>query len=138
LPVKLGVVCTFSREAIASWAREKPRPGCYTRGDGLVCFAGVIDAGCAQSYVVVGSHKPRELRQLIWVNTVLIKLKTVVGGAHLWFRVRKHAQHCLGVFAYRFNSRCNLGAMLNVLIGQAATIGPTRERQVRGTAEFHE
>lgn len=132
------MVCTLSREAIASWARAKPRPGCYTRGDGLACFAGAIDAGCAQSYVVVGSHKPRELPQLTWVNAVLENLETVVGGAHLWFRVGKHAQHCLGVVAYRLNSRFNLGAMLNALIGQAATIGPTLERQVRGAADFHE
>ena len=56
-------------------------PGIDVRSDGLACFAGVIDAGCAHSYIVVGTRKPRELPQFTWVNTVLGNLKTMVNGA---------------------------------------------------------
>jgi len=136
--VKLGAITTFSRDAIASWAKVNLLPGCDVRSDGLACFAGVIDAGCAHSYVVVGTRKPRELPQFTWVNTILGNLKTMVGGAHKWFRFAKYARHYLGAFAYRFNNRFNLRAMLTALIGQAATLGPTRERQVRRIAEIHD
>ena len=37
-------------------------PGCDVRSHGLSCFAGVIDAGCAHSLVLVGARKPRDLR----------------------------------------------------------------------------
>lgn len=136
--VKLGAITTFSREGVAAWARANLLPGCDVRSDGLACFAGVIDAGCAHSYVVVGARKPRELPQFTCVNTILGKLKTMVGGAHKWFRFGKYARHYLGAFAYRFNNRFNLSAMLTALIGQAATLGPTRKRQVRDMAEVHD
>lgn len=136
--VKLGAIKTFSREAVATWAKANLLPGCDVRSDGLACFAGVIDAGCAHSYVVVGSRKPREMPQFTWVNTVLGNLKTMVGGAHKWFRFGKYAQHYLGAFAYRFNNRFDLGAMLIATLRQAATRKPTRESQVRGMAELHD
>ncbi len=47
LRVKLNAVAAFTNEAITAWARTNLTPGCDVRSDGLSCFAGVIDAGCA-------------------------------------------------------------------------------------------
>jgi transposase-like protein len=136
--VKVTPVSGFTREAIASWAKAHLLPGCDVRSDGLNCFAGVIDAGCAHSYIVVGARKPREMPQFTWVNTVLGNLKTMIAGAHKSFKFGKYASHYLGAFAYRFNRRFNLQTLLLGLIGHAATSTPTREHQIRATAEVHD
>lgn len=138
LRVKLSPLSGFTREAIATWAKVHLQPGCDVRTDGLNCFAGVIDAGCAHSFVVVGQRKPREMPQFTWVNTVLGNLKTMINGAHKSFNFTKYAVHYLGAFAYRFNRRFNLKAMLSKLLGLAANSRPTRERQIRGLAEVHD
>jgi transposase-like protein len=76
LRVKLGALSAFTGQAVADWAKRNLSPGCDVRSDGLARFAGVIDAGCAHSYVVVGARKPRELPQFTWVNTVLGNLNS--------------------------------------------------------------
>jgi transposase-like protein len=136
--VKMSQLTTFSRQAITDWARKNLMPGCDVRSDGLGCFAGVIDAGCAHSYIVVGRRLPRELPQFKWVNTVLGNLKTLINGAHKSFKFGKYASQYLGAFAYRFNRRVNLNDLLGDLLGHAATASPTRERQIRGMAEVHD
>lgn len=135
LRVKLSPVAGFTRQAVADWAKVHLQPGCDVRSDGLNCFAGVIDAGCAHSYVVVGRRKPSQLPQFTWVNTVLGNLKTMVSGAHKSFKFAKYAAHYLGAFAYRFNRRFNLKTLLPKLLGLAANSPPTREKQIRGLAE---
>ena len=136
--VKLGCLTGFTCEAITAWARVNLTPGCDVRSDGLACFSGVIDAGCAHSYIVVGKRKPRELPQFRWVNTVLGNLKTMISGAHKSFKFGKYASQYLGAFAYRFNQRFNLNALLDNLLNHAATAPPTRERQIRAMAEVHD
>lgn len=135
--VKLSQVAGFTCEAITAWARTNLSPGCDVRSDGLACFAGVIDAGCAHSYVVVGKRKPRDLPQFTWVNTVLGNLKTMISGAHKSFKFGKYAGQYLGAFAYRFNRRVNLCTLLRDLLRHAANAAPARERQIRGMAEVH-
>ena len=136
--VKMSQVATFSREAISDWARINLMPGCDVRSDGLRCFAGVIDAGCAHSYIVVGSRLPRDMPQFKWVNTVLGNLKTLINGAHKSFKFAKYAAQYLGAFAYRFNRRVDLPSLLRDLLGHAATASPSRERQIRSIAEVHD
>ncbi len=136
--VKLGCLTGFTCEAITAWARVNLTPGCDVRSDGLACFSGVIDAGCAHSYIVVGKSKPRELPEFRWVNTVLGNLKTMINGAHKSFKFGKYASQYLGAFAYRFNQRFNLNALLDNLLNQAATAPPNRERQIRAMAEVHD
>lgn len=138
LRLKVSPVATFSREAIARWARLNLLPGTDVRSDGLACFSGVIDAGCAHSYIVVAARKPRELPQFTWVNTILANLKTMIGGGHKAFKFRKYASQYLGAFAYRFNARFDLRQLLTDLLGHAATAIPTRERHIRGMAEVHD
>ncbi len=136
--VKVSPVSGFSREAIARWARTNLLPGCDVRSDGLPCFAGVIDAGCAHSFIVVGARKPRDLPLLHWVNTVLGNLKTMINGGHKSFKFGKYAGNYLGAFSYRFNGRFHLAALLQTLLGHAASTPPSRERQIRGEAEVHD
>ena len=61
LQVKMSQVSGFTLNAVTTWARSNLLPGTNVLSDGLNCFAGVIDAGCAHSYIVVGSRKPRDL-----------------------------------------------------------------------------
>lgn len=54
LRVKLSPVSSFSREAIADWARRSLLPGTDVRTDGLARSFAEIDAGCAHFFVVAG------------------------------------------------------------------------------------
>ena len=136
--VKVSALAGFTRGAIATWAKSNLMPGCDVRSDALSCFAGVIDAGCAHSYVVVGQRKPRDMPQFTWVNTVLGNLKTLINGAHKAFKFAKYAVNYLGAFAYRFNRRFDLHLLLDKVLGLAAASAPTRERQIRGVAEVRD
>ena len=62
----------------------------------------------------------------------------MINGGYKAFKFNKYASHYLGAFAYRFNRRFNLPALLGGLLGSAATSGPTRERQIRELAEVHD
>jgi len=136
--IKINQISAFSTSAISDWARTNLLPGCDVRSDGLACFAGVIDAGCAHSYVVVGRRKPRDMPQFTWVNTVLGNLKSMLSGAHKAFKFHKYASQYLGAFCYRFNHRFDLHQMVADLIGHGVTAKPLRERVIRGKAEVHD
>ena len=138
LRVKLSPISGFTTKAITDWARLHLVPACDVRSDGLRCFAGVIDAGCAHSFVPVGARKPRDLPQFKWVNTVLGNLKTMISGTHKSFKFRKYASQYLGAFCYRCNHRFDLRQMVISLISHAATFPPARERVIRGRAEVHD
>lgn len=134
--VKMSPVPAFSAKAITEWARKNLMPGTNVLSDGLNCFAGVIDAGCAHSYIVVGQRKPRDLPALGWVNTVLGNLKTSIQGAHKAFKFKKYAAHYLGAFSYRFNHRFDLRGMVRRLLVDAVRTPPSRQRAIRGLAEL--
>jgi hypothetical protein len=134
--VKMTPVPAFSTKAVTDWARANLVPGTSVLSDGLSCFAGVIDAGCAHSYIVVGQRKPRELPALRWVNTMLGNLKTAINGAHKAFKFRKYASQYLGAFCYRFNHRFDLRGMVSTLIADCVLAAPTRQRAIRATAEL--
>jgi len=136
LRVKMSPLPGFTLKAVAEWARSNLTPGANVRSDGLNCFAGVIDAGCAHSYIVVGNRKPRDLPQFRWVNTVLGNLKTAISGAYKSFRFRKYAARYLGAFSYRFNLRFNLHGLVATLFRDALRSPPEPEREIRGLAEL--
>lgn len=139
LRVKLSPVASFTQRAISKWARANLTPGTDVCSDGLSCFTGVIEAGCAHSYIVVASRKPHDLPQFTWVNTILGNLKTMINGGHKAFKFGKYASQYLGAFCYRFNARFDLRNLLEMLISHAATGPPTREHNIRGMvqAEVH-
>lgn len=133
--VKMTPLPGFTLNAVADWARAHLRPGSNVLSDGLNCFAGVIDAGCAHSFIVVGKRKPRDLPAFLWVNTVLGNLKTAISGAHKAFKFRKYATQYLGAFSYRFNHRFNLHRLVFQLFKDVAHAPPLRQRVIRGQAE---
>lgn len=137
LRIKMSPLPGFTLKAVADWARSNLTPGANVLSDGLSCFAGVIDAGCAHSYIVVGNRKPRDMPQFHWVNTILGNLKTAISGAHKSFKFRKYASRYLGAFSYRFNRRVNLHRLVSQLFADAFRSPPEREREIRGLAEFH-
>jgi hypothetical protein len=126
----------FTRKAIAEWASATLSPGSTVLSDGLACFAGVIDAGCAHQPTVVGGRKPKELPMFHWVNTVLGNVKSSLSGAYHAFGFNKYAERYLGAIAYRFNRRFDLRALPSRLLVAAVAAGPHSARSIR-LAETH-
>lgn len=89
LYTKLAPLPGFTRKAIADWAATDLTPGGQVTSDGLAGLAGVTDAGCQHTAIIVGGRKPKDLPQFSWVNTVLGNLKTSFGGAYHAFDCAK-------------------------------------------------
>jgi len=126
----------FTRKALADWASANLGPASTVVSDGLACFAGVTDAGCAHQPTVVGSRKPKDLPMFHWVNTVLGNLKTSLSGAYHGFGFSKSTERYLGAIAYRFNRRFDLHALPNRLLVAAVACGPCPGHRIR-LAETH-
>jgi hypothetical protein len=135
--IKMSPLPGFTLNAVTQWARQNLLAGSNVLSDGLNCFAGVIDAGCAHSFIVVGQRKPRELPAFKWVNTILGNLKTAIAGAHKHFKFAKYATQYLGAFSYRFNRRLDLRALVIQLIADVVRATPLPQRAIRGLAELH-
>ncbi|RKT46649.1 ISXO2 transposase-like protein [Thiocapsa rosea] len=118
----------FTRTAIAAWAGANLAPTSTVISDGLACFAGVTDIGCAHQPTVVGTRKPKDLPMFRWVNTVLGNLKTSFSGAYHSFDFGKYAARYLGAIAYRFNRRFDLHALPARLLVAATACGPAPNR----------
>lgn len=128
---KLTPVPGFTRKAVAAWAGSHLVPGSTVVSDGLACFNGVADAGCEHRPEVVGSRKPRDLPDFLWVNTVLGNVKTSLAGAYHAFEFGKYATRYLGAIAYRFNRRFRLDTIAQRLLVAAVTAGPRPEDWLR-------
>jgi hypothetical protein len=134
---KLSAVPGFTSRAVAAWASANLRPGSDVLSDGLACFAGVIEAGCAHSFIVVGDRKPRDLPRFRWVNTVIANAKTMIHGAHKHFRFAKYPHHYLGAFCFRFNNRFDLRGLVPKLFASVIRAQKAPERIIRGVAAVH-
>ena len=134
--VKLSPVSAFASEAIGVWACRHLEPGSLVVSDGLGCFAGVTSAQCLHAPTVVGRAKPRDLPEFHWVNTVLGNLKRTIAGAHHSFKFDKYADAYLAGFAYRFNQRFDLRALVARLIVDVTRTKPRPVWAVR-QAEGH-
>jgi hypothetical protein len=135
LYLKLNLVQGFTRESIKHWAQANLAPTTLVVSDGLNCFAGVTDAGCVHMPRVVGSLKPRDLPEFKWINTVLGNLKTTLAGAFHALKYSKYAEDYLAAFAYRFNRRFDLRALVARLVVDVVRAKPIREVTVRTHAE---
>ena len=136
LRAKFAQLPGSTRKAIAEWASAALSPESTVLSDGLACFAGVTDAGCAHQPTVVGGRKPKELPMFHWVNTVLGNVKSSLSGAYHAFGFDKYAERYLGAIAYRFNRRFDLHALPNRLLVAAVASGPRPEQWIR-MAETH-
>jgi hypothetical protein len=137
LRAKMTAVSAFSLQAVTEWARKNLKPGSDVLSDGLACFAGVIEAGCAHSFIVVGDRKPRDLPKFKWVNTAIGNLKTMINGAHKHFDFAKYPHRYLGSFNYRFNNRFDLRGLVTRLMKAVVSTAKMPERLIRGGAETH-
>jgi len=121
----------FSRKAIAAWARANRSPASPVIADGLACFRGVTDLGCAHQPVVLGTRKADELPMFHRVNTVLGHVKNRLSGADPSFGFRRYAERYLGAIADRFNHRFDLHARPARLLVAALRCEPCPLRQIR-------
>lgn len=89
--------------------------GAHAVSDGLSCFAGVTEAGCAHTAVKTGGGpKAAKNPRFKWVNTILGNIKTAVVGTYKAVR-GKHVPRYLAEFEYRFNRRYRLETMIDRL-----------------------
>jgi hypothetical protein len=137
LHLKLSMVSGFTSQAISAWAKASLLPGSVVTSDGLSCFAAVVDAGCMHRPMTIGTRKPRDLPNFLWVNTVLGNLKTSLAGTFHSFKFRKYAPAYLAAFAYRFNGRFDLRNLAARLIVDGARTPPSPANRIRGDAETH-
>ena len=76
LRVKLSPVSGFKLKAIADWASQCLAAGSTVYSDGLACFGAVMQTGCTHECTIVAGRKPKDVPELLWINTVLGNLKT--------------------------------------------------------------
>ena len=95
----------------------------------------MTDVGCLHMPMVVGNLKPRDLPDFKWVNTMLGNLKTTLSGAFHALKYSKYGENYLAAFAYRFNRRFDLRALVARLIVDVARAKPIREATIRTHAE---
>jgi len=122
--IKLNCISRFSKKEIERWSRQHVHPGSSIVTDGLNCFSGVQDAGCAHSPIITGSGKKSSKHPAFkWVNTVLGNLKNSLSGTYHSFRPI-HSARYLAEFQYRFNRRFKSGKMISRFVYVAARTSP--------------
>ena len=81
--LKLRRVTSFCATSIAGFAKRSLDPDCSVVSDGLQCFAGVADAGCAHQVIKTGSGpKAARTPAFKWVNTALGNIKAAITGTY--------------------------------------------------------
>ncbi len=71
----------------------------------------------------MGILKPKDLPEFKWINTVLGNLKTTLSGAFHALNYR-----ILAAFAYRFNRRFDMRALVATLFVEVARCKPVPEK----------
>src|SRR6185369_7185138 len=129
--LKLRRVTSFCATSIAGFAKHSLDPNCSVVSDGLQCFAGVADAGCAHQVVKTGSG-PKAARPpaFKWVNTALGNIKAAITGTYRAIN-SKHVPRYLAEFEYRFNRRYDLAAMIRRLTWAAVRTTPMPYRLLK-------
>jgi ISXO2-like transposase domain len=117
-------------------ARRSLDPPSTVVSDGLACFRGVTDAGCTHQPIRTGSGRTAVRTPAFkWVNTALGNIKTAITATYRAIR-QKHIPRYLAEFAYRFNRRYDLAAMMPRL-GWAAVRTPPMPYRLLKLAEAH-
>jgi hypothetical protein len=112
LPVKLMPV-----PFISDWAKYNLSSGCAMLSDGLARFGAVTDVDCQHRAISVDRPKPEDLPDFVWINTMLVKLKTSLGGAYHAFDFNKYALRCLAPFPNCFSQRFDHKILRERLLG---------------------
>ena len=123
--MRLTPIATFTKKAFKDWADRNLAATAHVVSDGLQCFMQVTALGAThERYVTGGGRQAAQKPQLRWVNTMLGNLKTSLAGTYHSFDHTKYAARYLAEFAYRFNRRFDLAAMLPRLLRAAVTTKP--------------
>ena len=115
----------FYQSSDQGWAATHLMPTAHVVCDGLQCLKPVSSlAATHQRYVTGGGRQAPQTPQLRWVNTVPGSLKTALAGTYHSFDHAKYGARYPAEFAYRFNRRFDLPAMVPRLLWAAAAIKP--------------
>lgn len=134
--LKLRRVKRFSKEKIARIAGRIVKHGATVLTDGLGCFRGLRDAGCAHVAIVTGSgRKAARHPAFTRVNIVLGNIKSALVGTFRYIS-KKHAPRALAEFEYRFNRRYDLAAMIPRLGWVAARTPPMPYRLLKLAEDY--
>lgn len=118
-------VASFTTEALTQWADHTITPTAHVVSDGLRCFGAVMQTAATHERHVVGRGRQAvERPEFRWVNTMLGNLKTSLNGTYHSIKHAKYANRYLAEFAYRFNRRFDLAAMVPRLLRAAVTTKP--------------
>lgn len=123
--MRLTPVTGFTNEAIKAWAKASLCATAEVVSDGLWCFQAVTHQAAQHVRHVVGGGKASVKRpEFRWVNTMLGNLKTALNGTYHAIDHAKYADRYLAEFAYRFNRRFDLAAMVPRLLYAAVSTPP--------------
>lgn len=123
--MRLTPIAAFTKVALMEWAAHSLAPTAHVVSDGLHCFMQVKEVAASHERHVVGSGRQAVKRpEFHWVNTMLGNLKTSLAGTYHSIDHAKYAARYLAEFAYRFNRRFDLAAMLPRLLRAAVTTKP--------------
>jgi ISXO2-like transposase domain/Transposase zinc-ribbon domain len=130
--MRLTPIVGFTKVALKDWATQSLAANAHVVSDGLHCFAQVTQVAASHERHVTGSGRQAAQRpEFRWVNTMLGNLKMALAGTYHAFDHAKYAARYLAEFAYRFNRRFDLAAMLPRLLRAAATTKPHPLRILR-------
>lgn len=123
--MRLSRVSGFTKEALTQWANTSLAPQAHVVSDGLWCFEAVTQTGATHERHVVGHGRQAvQRKEFRWVNTMLGNLKTSLNGTYHAIKHAKYADRYLAEFAYRFNRRFDLAAMVPRLLRATVTTKP--------------
>jgi transposase-like protein len=129
--IKLRRIARFKRKRVKSLTKRIVTAGATVLTDGLKCFKGVADAGCAHIPIATGSgRKAARHPAFRWVNTVLGNIKCAILGTYRSVH-RKHIARTLAEFEWRFNHRTHLAAMIPILAHAAVRTAPAPYRYLK-------
>jgi transposase-like protein len=123
--MRLTPVAGFTGEAIKQWAAKSLSATAQVVSDGLACFMNVTQVAASHERHVTGGGKQSVQRpEFRWVNTMLGNLKMSLSGTYHSIDHVKYGARYLAEFAYRFNRRFDLAAMVPRLLRAAVTTKP--------------
>lgn len=127
---------SFTKDALAQWAKQSLGASAHVVSDGLWCFQAVTASGATHERIVTGSSSASaKLEKFRAVNTFLGNLKTAFSGTYHAFDFAKYARRYLAEVQYRFNRRFDLAVILARLLRASSVTSPHPERIIRAAEQ---
>lgn len=132
--VRFDRVDNHGLHAIQRWAAQAIAPQSLVLSDGWPGFQQLGDlVQCHERHITGHGPKAAKHPEFHWVNTLLSNLKTSLAGTFHAFEFKKYGHRYLAEFAWRFNRRSNLKAVLPRLLHAAVASAPQPLRKIRLT-----